>query len=256
MRYQREGFPDEDDILLCTVKNVQYHSVFVSLDHYGGKQGLIHISEISPGRIRNIRDFVVEGKKILCKVLKVDPAKGHIDLSLRRVNESQKRLINDKIKQEQRAENIIDVFAEQQKINKDEAYALIAKPILEEYIFLHEAFNDVVENDLDLEKYNYKKEFIAPLIKLIKEKITPPEYEHGGILTIKIYSEDGIDCVKEALQRAAQVDKKITLKYSGGGTYSIKAVSRDSKEAEQIVTKAVEECRKYVEGKKGVFEFA
>ena len=55
---------------MVTVTKIEYHSVFVELDEYG-KTALIHISEISPGRIRNIRDFVkVEDKKIVCKVLK------------------------------------------------------------------------------------------------------------------------------------------------------------------------------------------
>jgi translation initiation factor 2 subunit 1 len=40
-----------------------------------GKQGLIHISEVSPGRIRNIRDFVKEGKMVVCKVIKIDEGK-------------------------------------------------------------------------------------------------------------------------------------------------------------------------------------
>ena len=84
MLLKKEGFPEEDELVMCTVTQVQFHSVFVTLDEYD-KGGMIHISEVSPGRIRNIRDFVREGKKIVCKVLRVNEEKGHIDLSLRRV---------------------------------------------------------------------------------------------------------------------------------------------------------------------------
>ena len=97
MLLQKEGFPEEDEFVLCTVNNVHYHSVFVKLDEYG-KTGLIHISEIAPGRIRNIRDYVIEGKKVVCKILKVDAKTGHIDLSLRRVNENQKKIKINEIK--------------------------------------------------------------------------------------------------------------------------------------------------------------
>ena len=62
MLLKKQGFPEESELVLCTVTSVQYHSVFVDIDEYG-KSGLIHISEVSPGRIRNIRDFVKEGKK-------------------------------------------------------------------------------------------------------------------------------------------------------------------------------------------------
>ena len=91
MLHKKKGFPNEGDILFCTITKVQYNSVFVTLDEYENKSGMIHISEISPGRIRNIRDYVKEGKVIICKVLRVKKDRGHIDLSLRRVNESQRR---------------------------------------------------------------------------------------------------------------------------------------------------------------------
>ena len=67
MLYKKQGFPEEGELVFCTVSNVQHHSVFCQLEGYG-KTGMIHISEVSPGRIRNIRDFVSEGKKIVCKI--------------------------------------------------------------------------------------------------------------------------------------------------------------------------------------------
>ena len=89
MLFKKQGFPEEGELVLCTVTSVQFHSVFVDIDEYG-KGGMIHISEVSPGRIRNIRDFVREGKVIVCKVLKIHPDRGHIDLSLRRVSQAQR----------------------------------------------------------------------------------------------------------------------------------------------------------------------
>ena len=91
MLLKKRGYPPEDSLVLVTVTKVNPNSVFVTLDYYENRPGLIHISEISPGRIRNIRDFVIEGKKVVCKVLKIDQTKGHIDLSLRRVTEIQRR---------------------------------------------------------------------------------------------------------------------------------------------------------------------
>ena len=68
MLYKKQGYPEEEELVLCTVTNVQHHSVFVNIDEYN-LSGMIHISEVSPGRIRNIRDYVKEGKVIVCKVL-------------------------------------------------------------------------------------------------------------------------------------------------------------------------------------------
>ena len=115
MLYRREGIPEDEEIILCKVTKLFPNSVFVDILEYPGKQGMIHISEISPGRIRNIRDFVVEGKKVVCKVLGVNKERGHIDLSLRRVNENQKRIKINEIKQEQIAEKIVEMIAKQKQ---------------------------------------------------------------------------------------------------------------------------------------------
>ena len=142
---KKEGFPDENDIVLVTVTKVNPNSVFTTLDHFGGKTGLIHISEISPGRIRNIRDYVVEGKKIVCKILKIDKAKGHIDLSLRRVTEIQRRNKNSEIKQELKAEKLIDFFCKENKISDEDCTNKINRPIAEEYDLFADFFSDIVE---------------------------------------------------------------------------------------------------------------
>ena len=60
---KKTGFPDEGDLVKCTITSVQSHSVFVRIEEYG-TNGMIHISEVAPGRIRNMRDFVVEGKSV------------------------------------------------------------------------------------------------------------------------------------------------------------------------------------------------
>src|SRR3989304_3207775 len=63
--FRKKGFPEEHELLICTVTKVDLQGVFVSIDEYA-IQGMIHISEIAPGRIRNIRDYVKEGKVIVC----------------------------------------------------------------------------------------------------------------------------------------------------------------------------------------------
>ena len=71
MFLRRQGFPEEGELVFCMVTKIQYHAVTVNLDEYD-KPGLIHISEVSPGRIRNIRDYVTEGKKVVCKVIRIN----------------------------------------------------------------------------------------------------------------------------------------------------------------------------------------
>ena len=89
MAIKKQEWPEIGDLVIATVETVTDYGAYVKLDEYD-KKGLLHISEISSSWIRNIRDFVREGQKIVLKVLRVDIEKGHVDLSLRRVTKREK----------------------------------------------------------------------------------------------------------------------------------------------------------------------
>ncbi|MEM2056465.1 MAG: S1 RNA-binding domain-containing protein, partial [Thermoplasmatales archaeon] len=82
----RKENPEVGDIVVCTVKEVRDFGVVCTLDEFNNKEGFIHISEITSGWIKYIRDYVREGQRIVCKVLDANPSRGRFDLSLRRVN--------------------------------------------------------------------------------------------------------------------------------------------------------------------------
>jgi len=92
---------------MCTVDEVFDQGAYASLDAYGGKEGMIHISEIASGWIKNIRRHVKEGQKTVCKVLKVDENKEQIDLSMRRVKDSQRSWKSEQWKRERKSENLL-----------------------------------------------------------------------------------------------------------------------------------------------------
>src|SRR3989338_6089382 len=94
----------EDDILLCTVRRIEGTTVFVDIE--GNGQGNIVFSEVAPGRIRNIREFVTEGKKIVCKVLRVQGK--HLELTLRRVTAKEREQVLEQNKKEKTLMAIIE----------------------------------------------------------------------------------------------------------------------------------------------------
>ncbi len=99
------------------VQNVKDFVAFVSLDEYGGRQGLIPISEIGNRLDRYIRDHIREGQKIVCKVLNVDRIRGHIDLSLKDVNEHQRREKIRKWKNESKAQKWLGFVQNEERVN-------------------------------------------------------------------------------------------------------------------------------------------
>lgn len=255
MFLRREGFPEDGEIVFCTVTKIQYHAVTVDLDEYPGMMGIIPISEVSPGRIRNIRDFVQEGKKVVCKVIRIDQSRGHIDLSLRRVNESQRRNKTDAIKQEQKAEKIIEFFAEKLKRPAPEVYKEVAPELIKNYLWLYLAFEDVVEKNISLSSLGLGKEIAEELEQVVKDKIKPKKVEIIEKISIKSYQENGLEMIKQAFERAKAVDKQVQFAYLGGGNYRLHVTAKDYKKAEAVVKEVQLSISKLFEGKKGEISF-
>lgn len=222
MFYKKAGLPRESEIVLCTVSKLTYHSVFVNLNDYPNKTAMLHISEVSPGRIRNIRDYVKEGKVIVCKVLKMDEKRNHIDVSLRRVSESQRRLKIDLMKQEQKSEKIIEFIAKDLKQEPEKLYSKLFKLISKDYDYLHEAFNDVIINEFDLSILGLPEKTSTLLEEVIRQRIKPPEVYIKAKLHIECYEKSGVIVIRDLLNSLIEIDpEKVSIKYLGGGSYAI-----------------------------------
>jgi len=255
MLLRKKGYPEESEFVLCTVTKIQFNSVFVRLDEYD-KQGMIHISEISPGRIRNIRDYVREGKVIVCMVLRVNQERGQIDLSLRRVNETQKRMKLSSIKQEQKAEKILEIVAKQNNKDLQGTYALVMSRISDKYARLYDFFEDIVAGKANAEKAGLDKKLSASLDELVRQRIKLPEVEIEGNLFIQSYEHDGAEIVKNSLRRFAEAGEgMVSLHYVGAGKYPVKVRAPDYKTAEKIIKKAVDACISYASKHKSQASF-
>lgn len=67
------------------VTGITNFGAFVELP--GGKTGMVHISEVAPTFVKEIRDYVKVGEVVKVKVLNITP-EGRISLSIKRVNEN------------------------------------------------------------------------------------------------------------------------------------------------------------------------
>lgn len=255
MFYKKKDLPEEGEYVLCTVKKILYHSVFVDLDEYENQDGMIHISEISPGRIRNIRDYVREGKKLICKVLRVKLDKKQVDLSLRRVSVSMRKKKNTEIKQEQKAEKIIEIVSKKLGANVPQVYSDFGNRICEEYGSMNNFFQEVVKEETTLKEADIPQKYIDVLEGTIKEKIKPITVEVHANLILQSFAPNGVELIKEALKKitdlAKQKNYNIELSYISAPRYSIKLTSEDYKKAEKAMSELTEAAIKFIESQGG-----
>ena len=74
----------EKDIIEAKVTGIQEYGAFVSIDNE--YDGLIHISEISYGFVKNINDYVKIGDKIYAEVINIDKDSTQFRLSIKDID--------------------------------------------------------------------------------------------------------------------------------------------------------------------------
>jgi small subunit ribosomal protein S1 len=72
------------EVLEGTITNVVDFGAFVRVEE--GLEGLIHVSELADGRFLHPRSIVREGDRVQVRVIKIDPDKHHLGLSLRQAH--------------------------------------------------------------------------------------------------------------------------------------------------------------------------
>jgi len=218
---------EEGNLVLCTVKNVTNTITFVELPN--SQEGTIVSSEIAPGRIKHMRQYVVPNKKIVCKILKVDG--DHIHLSLRRVNSKEKKEVMQKWKTEQATEVAFkQILGENAKKVKGE--------ILEDFKDLAE-FVSAARNDESLiSKYIPKEKQDA--IKAVSNKKRKNE-ELKQNIKIKCLEDDGIKKIKEIFDLK---DENITVSYISAGNFKLKLTVEDFKQGKKRMAEILEKLEK------------
>ena len=232
MLYKHTGLPEEEEIVLCKVTKIFPNSVFVELVEYG-ESGMIHISEVSPGRIRNLREFVSLDRQIVCKVLRIDQQRGHIDLSLRRVNSTDRQAKLEEIKQELKAEQLVKNLATKLKRPLPELYAEIKEPLFHKYSHLYPCFREVALGEANLGALGIKKQLADELTAAIQEKFKPLKVTLSGEIHLQTYHSDGVERIRGTLLKISQLTSSFQLTYLGGGRYKYTLEAPNYKPAEK-----------------------
>ncbi|MDR3102582.1 MAG: translation initiation factor IF-2 subunit alpha [Methanocalculaceae archaeon] len=230
-------WPIEGEFVVCSVTEVKDFAAFVALDEYEGRKGLIPIAEISRGWIKHIRDYIREGQKVVCKVLYVDETRGHIDLSLKDVNEHQRREKIQDWKNEQKAHKWISFASE----NSAVAVKMIEEAMYLAYSSLYAAFEDIaISCDATLAKFNLPGVAKDALAKVASDNVKILKVTVSAVLELMSNKPDGVIVIRRALRSAEpKVDgAEIELLYLGAPRYRIKVVAPDYKTAERALEKA------------------
>ncbi len=256
----RKGFPSEGDLVIATVTRVAKHGAYVSLDEYEGKEGLIHISEISQSWVRNIRNFVREGQKVVAKVLRTDPRKGFIDLSLRRVTEYQRKQKIQEWKRAQKADNLLELAAGKLKATIDEVYEKVGWPLEDKYGEIYAGLEEASERgEQALLDAGVDEKWAAVVAELARAYVEIPRVRIGGFLELTCWKPNGIDAIKKMLisaeKAAGNGDISVEIYTVGAPRYKVEVTAKDYKQAEAALKKVVDTALAIIKSERGQGSF-
>jgi len=176
------------------------------------------------------------------KVLRVDPAKFYADLSLRRVNDRERKEKLLQWKQETRGKKLLNLAAEKMNVTPEEAYEKIGQLIENNFENIYLALEKTIEKgDSVLVKCDVPSDWAKVLTELARAKIKVPKFKIRGILELRSNKPDGVTVLKNVFAKARNVKKpegsSIDIVTISAPKYRLDILAKNYKDAENLLAR-------------------
>ncbi|AFH43078.1 translation initiation factor IF-2 subunit alpha [Fervidicoccus fontis] len=254
----RKELPDANELVIATVKEIFDYGAYVELDEYNGMRAFLPWSEVATKWVKNIKEVLKENEKIVVKVIRVNKQKKQVDVSLKRVYDSEKKKKMHWYKRNQRAEKILELAAQKLGKTLDDAYNDIGWPLLDHYSDLYTALETAVMLGPDtLRVPNAKEEWIMPVYEEANKHIKIKQVKVTRIINLWSTSPSGIEDIRSVLlnmKNISEDNSSVNIYTIGAPKYKIEVISEDYKSAERIINSILEKAEKDAQKLKVNFE--
>lgn len=239
----RKELPGVGELVVATVNKIFDYGAYVKLDEYEGMDAYLPWSEVSTRWIRNIRDVIREGQKIVVKVIRVNRRRKTVDVSLKKVADNERRRKMLWWKRYVRAAKIIELTAERIGKDIDEAYKQVIWRLEDFYgdpmYGLEEA---VLRGDEALREAGIPEEWISPILEEVKRHVKVKKVRIRGTLILRSIKPRGIDDIRKILLQIPNIAMKsgemvkAKVYTLGAPRYVIEIEANDYKSAEKALS--------------------
>ncbi len=244
----RKELPNVGELVVATVDKIFDYGAYVKLDEYENMDAYLPWSEVSTRWIRNIRDAIREGQKIVVKVIRVNRRRKTVDVSLKKVTEGEKKRKMLWWKRYVKAAKIIELIAGKIGKSIDEAYEQVIWKLEDYYgdpmYGLEEA---LLRGPEALKEAGVPDEWIQPIMEDIKRYIQVRKVRIRGILILRSLKPNGVEDIRKVLlsipEKASSVSRDVkTRVYTlGAPRYVIEIEANDYKTAEKALSVILED---------------
>lgn len=260
MSLGRSEWPMVGELVIATIRRIESYGAYVFLDEYH-KEGLLHISEISSRWVRNIRNHVREGQKVVLQVLRLDQSRGHIDLSIRRVSKDERRKKIEDWKKTRKAETLLKSAASTLKLDDVEMYEKAGAKLIDRYGSLYPGLEAAAKRGAEpLTEAGVPKRIAKTLAEIARDKIIVKGVTIHGVFELTSMDPRGIELIKGTLLETKKVaeanEAEVALYTLGAPKYRIEVIAEDYKKAEAVLENIVTATEASWSGQEGRFSFS
>jgi translation initiation factor 2 subunit 1 len=242
--------PDEGDMVVVTISDVEENSAYADLDEYDNLTGLIHISEASRSWVEDLTREIDEGEKTVAQVIDVDD--DTITLSLKRVNENKKREAMSRWNKEQKAEKFVEELKNILDMSEEELYDEVVFPLQREVGSAFHGFEISTAQEDRLKEF-LDDEVVEAVQKVAKNNIDLKQEKFEGEIELEFTSSNGVKKIKDCFK---DLREGVEVKYVSAPNYSITAWGRTQELAKKRMDEAVDKVRSKSENLNGSFNFS
>ncbi len=236
-----QKYPARDELVIATITKIMPYGAFLSLKEYEGVEAFMHISEVAPRWIKNIHEFISVNQTHVVRVHRIDLEKAQVDVSIKRVNEEEKKRKLEAVRRNTRATKLLGVAIKNAKSKK--SFEKLREEILAQYETLYDFLEDVRdEGDKSFEGIDVKGALHDEIVEIVKKSVKKPIIEVSKIIMVKCYEPDGVEIIRSTLG-------KIDAHYLGPGKYRVRITADDYKSANKKMDKLISSVEKGLSGK-------
>lgn len=250
----RRNLPEPGDLVIGTVKRIFDHGVYVDLDEYENLQAYCHVSEVSSTWVRNIRNVMRIGKKVVGRVMRIK--EDQIDISIKRVSDGLKRSKVEEWKRYKTGLTLLEMGAKQRKINFETARSEVEDLLTKFHGSLYNAFEEALfRGEVAFREAGVSEDWATTLTSIAKKNLKIPKVNITRDLEIICWEGNGATLIRKAIKEAKKAREEIDAEEEelsmyiyvrGAPMYRFNILARDYELAEELMSKAVESIQSYL----------
>jgi len=230
----KEGMPSQGELVLCKVVRITPYAAWVKIEEYPQVEGMIHVSEVAGKWVHDIREFVKVGKQYVGKVMRTDPQKNFVNLSIKRVTKYDEKQKLNSFRRDMRAERILEKAAKKIGKNLQQAYDEVGFLLVKKYGDLFSGLEEAKKSDQILKEAGIPGNWAKAIFEEVQKNLKDKEIMIRMDLELKSYAPNGLEIIKHLIK---EIEKSTNskIKYISAPVYRLELKTTDPKSGEKKI---------------------